>query len=178
MNKKVLLLFVTAMLSIMGAKADVIPSSYYSEPAAGTYYLYNVTAGKFLRTVGVSEKNYSLLDAPVAVTLTSKGETICNTSIYFNLASYIFTVHNLELEISLIFSISCIFLVILPYLVIVGYSYKLSFNLLAVYYFVGRLRIACSSLCGIISSCFGSCFCCSLSSWFLGLTTRSKTCHT
>ena len=77
MNKKVLLLFVTAMLSIMGAKADVIPSSYYSEPAAGTYYLYNVTAGKFLRTVGVSEKNYSLLDAPVAVTLTSKGETIC-----------------------------------------------------------------------------------------------------
>ena len=66
-----------ALLSVTGTKADVIPSSYYSEPAAGTYYIYNVTEGKFLRTVGVNENNYSLLDAPVAVTLTAKGETVC-----------------------------------------------------------------------------------------------------
>ena len=65
------------LLAVLGAKADVIPSSYYSEPAAGTYYIYNVTEGKFLRTVGVSENNYSLLDAPEAVTLTAKGETVC-----------------------------------------------------------------------------------------------------
>ena len=36
------------MLSVMGAKADVIPSSYYSEPAAGDFYLYNVTQQRFL----------------------------------------------------------------------------------------------------------------------------------
>jgi len=52
MKKKVLLFFVTAMLSIMGAKADVIPSSYYSEPAEGTFYLYNVTQEKFLCGTG------------------------------------------------------------------------------------------------------------------------------
>ncbi len=66
-----------ALVSVMGTKADVIPSNYYSEPAAGKYYIYNVTEGKFLRTAGVSENNYSLLDAPVAVTLTAKGETVC-----------------------------------------------------------------------------------------------------
>lgn len=52
MKKKVLLFFATAMLSIMGAKADVIPSSYYSEPAAGTFYLYNVTQDRFLCGTG------------------------------------------------------------------------------------------------------------------------------
>ena len=74
---KTITLVLMALLSVMGAKADVIPSSYYSEPASGTYYIYNVTEGKFLRTVGVSESTYSLLDAPVAVTLTAKGETTC-----------------------------------------------------------------------------------------------------
>ena len=77
MNKKVFTLFVMALLTGMEAKADVIPSSYYSEPAAGTYYIYNVTAEKFLRTASVNENNYSLLDAPVAITLTAKGETTC-----------------------------------------------------------------------------------------------------
>lgn len=60
MKKKVLLFFATAMLSIMGAKADVIPSSYYSEPAAGTFYLYNVTQEKFLCGTG----DPSLVSAP------------------------------------------------------------------------------------------------------------------
>lgn len=74
MNKKVLLLFVTAMLSIMGAKADVIPSSYYSEPAEGTFYIYNVTEGKFLMTAGISENNKTLQTNPQAVTLTGNGD--------------------------------------------------------------------------------------------------------
>lgn len=65
------------LLAVMGAKADVIPSTYYSEPAAGTFYIYNVAEGKFLRTAGVNENNYSLLDAPVAVTLTSASNVSC-----------------------------------------------------------------------------------------------------
>lgn len=77
MKKKTFTLMMMLLLSFVGVKADVIPSSYYSEPAAGTYYIYNVTKGKFLRTDGVNENNYSLLDAPVAVTLTAKGETVC-----------------------------------------------------------------------------------------------------
>lgn len=74
MKKKVLLFFAMAMLSVMGAKADVIPSSYYSEPAAGTFYLYNVTEDKFLMTAGISENNKALQTNPQAVTLTSNGD--------------------------------------------------------------------------------------------------------
>jgi len=74
MKKKLLLFFVTAMLSIMEAKADVIPSSYYSEPAAGTFYIYNVTEGKFLMTAGISENNKALQTTPKAVTLTNNGD--------------------------------------------------------------------------------------------------------
>lgn len=74
MKKKVLLFFVTTMLSIMGAKADVIPSSYYSEPAEGTYYIYNVTEGKFLMTAGINENNKALQTNPQAVALTSNGD--------------------------------------------------------------------------------------------------------
>ena len=77
MNKKTISLVMMLLLAVVGAKADVIPSTYYSEPEAGTYYIYNVTEGKFLRTVGVNENNYSLLDAPVAVTLIAKGEIDC-----------------------------------------------------------------------------------------------------
>ena len=68
MKKKLLLFFATAMLSIMGAKADVIPSSYYSEPVAGTFYLYNVTQNKFLCGTG----DPSLVSTPTnQVTLTA-----------------------------------------------------------------------------------------------------------
>jgi len=70
MKKKVLLFFVIAMLSIMGAKADVIPSSYYSEPAEGTFYLYNVTQEKFLNASG---ENTSLTTTPKLITLTASG---------------------------------------------------------------------------------------------------------
>lgn len=77
MNKKTFTLLLVTLLSVMGTKADVIPSEYYSTKGEGTFYIYNVTEGKFLRTVGVNENNYSLLDEPIAVTLTDKGETIC-----------------------------------------------------------------------------------------------------
>ena len=60
MKTKTLLFFVTALLSVIGAKADVIPSSYYSEPAEGTFYLYNVTQDKFLCGTG----DPSLVSAP------------------------------------------------------------------------------------------------------------------
>ena len=74
MKKKVLLFFAMAMLSIVGAWADVIPSSYYSEPAAGTFYLYNVTENKFLMTAGINENNKALQTNPQAITLTSNGD--------------------------------------------------------------------------------------------------------
>lgn len=74
MKKELFLMFVTAMLSVMGAKADVIPSSYYSEPAAGDFYLYNVTEDKFLMTAGISENNKVLQTNPQAITLTSNGD--------------------------------------------------------------------------------------------------------
>lgn len=71
MKKKVLLFFATAMLSIMGAKADVIPSSYYSEPAEGDFYLYNVNQGQFLDRLN---NNFpTLTSTPVKFTLAVNG---------------------------------------------------------------------------------------------------------
>lgn len=37
-----------ALISVFVVKANVIPSSYYSEVAAGEFYLYNVTQQQFL----------------------------------------------------------------------------------------------------------------------------------
>ena len=74
MNKKLLLFFVMATLSVIGAKADVIPSSYYSTVGEGTFYIYNVSESKFLMTAGISENNNALQTNPQAVTLTSNGD--------------------------------------------------------------------------------------------------------
>lgn len=73
MNKKTITLILMLLLAVLGVKADVIPSSYYSEPAEGTFYIYNVTEGKFLMTAGISENNNALQTNPQAVTLTSNG---------------------------------------------------------------------------------------------------------
>lgn len=62
MNKKTITLILTTLLAVMGVKADVIPSSYYSEPAAGTYYLYNITQEKFLCGTG----DPSLVETPTS----------------------------------------------------------------------------------------------------------------
>ena len=67
MKTKTLLFFVTALLSVMGAKADVIPSSYYSEPAEGTFYIYNVTQDKFLNA------SLDLVDNPTEIVFEDKG---------------------------------------------------------------------------------------------------------
>jgi hypothetical protein len=75
MKKKVLLFFATAMLSIMGAKADVIPSSYYQTVGEGTYLIYNINQDKFLKTAELHEDHHALLTTPQQITLTSDGST-------------------------------------------------------------------------------------------------------
>jgi hypothetical protein len=86
MNKKVFTFFMMAILSIMGAKADVIPSSYYSEPAAGDFYLYNVNQGQFLERLNSNFPGYRT--TPVAVTLASSNG---NYTIQFSDGMYLHT---------------------------------------------------------------------------------------
>ena len=43
-----LTLMLAVLLSSVSVRADVLPSNYYSEPEAGTFYLYNVAKGQFL----------------------------------------------------------------------------------------------------------------------------------
>ena len=78
--------FILALLSFMGAKADVIPSSYYSEPEAGTFYLYNVTQDKFLERLNNNFPGYRT--TPVAVTLASSNG---NYTIQFSDGMYLHT---------------------------------------------------------------------------------------
>ena len=70
MMKRLWLLFLT-LSAVITTRADVLPSSYYSEPAAGTYYLYNVAQGQFL--VRLSNNFPGLSNAPAEVKLTKKG---------------------------------------------------------------------------------------------------------
>lgn len=72
MKKIVFLMYVTAMLSTMGAKADVIPASYYSDVDEGSFYLYNVTQEMFLGMNGSGDP--ILGDAGTLMTLTADGE--------------------------------------------------------------------------------------------------------
>lgn len=72
--KKKITLVMMALLAVMGVKADVIPSSYYSTVGEGTFFIYNVTEGKFLMTIGISENYRDLQTRPQAVTLTSNGD--------------------------------------------------------------------------------------------------------
>lgn len=70
MNKKTITLVMMLLLSVMGVKADVIfpaSSEYYSEPAAGTYYLYNVDESKFMA-------NTDLIEIPMEITLEDAGD--------------------------------------------------------------------------------------------------------
>lgn len=59
------------LLAVLGVKADVIPSSYYSEPAEGDFYLYNVSQGKFLDRL--SSNFPTLTSTPVKFTLAVDG---------------------------------------------------------------------------------------------------------
>ena len=66
------LIFVLSMtLTVTSTYADVLPSDYYSEVSAGTYYLYNVEQTQFL--VRLSNNFPGLSNAPAEVTLTKKG---------------------------------------------------------------------------------------------------------
>ena len=68
--RRLWLLLVVAMTTI-GTQADVLPSSYYSEPGAGTFYLYNVATNQFLERLSTNFPNLST--APNEVKLTKKG---------------------------------------------------------------------------------------------------------
>ncbi len=65
------------------ASISTVPSIFFKEKGTGTYYIYNVKEGKFLRTQSISENNYSLLNEPVAVTLTSVSGTYKGGGDYF-----------------------------------------------------------------------------------------------
>lgn len=69
-SQRWILLLLVAFAALV-ARADVLPSSYYSEPGAGTYYLYNVANAQFL--VRLSNNFPGLSNAPAEVTLTKKG---------------------------------------------------------------------------------------------------------
>lgn len=65
------MLTVVAAITAITAWADILPSSYYSEPGAGNYYLYNVAQGKFLERL--SSNFPGLSAAPNEVKLNKKG---------------------------------------------------------------------------------------------------------
>ena len=74
MNTKMVrkLIFVLSMLlSALGTRADVLPSSNYAEVTAGTFYLYNVAQGQFM--VRLSNNFPGLSNSPVEVTLAKSG---------------------------------------------------------------------------------------------------------
>lgn len=86
MNKKTITLVMMLLLAVVGAKADVIPSSYYSEPAAGTFYFYNVNQGKYVERLGNNFPGYTT--APTVVTLT---KTANGYDIHFSDGKYLHT---------------------------------------------------------------------------------------
>lgn len=71
MNNRVLTFIFAALLSVVGAKADGIPSGYFSEVASGEFYLYNVTQQQFL--VRLSNNFPGLTNAPAEVKVTENG---------------------------------------------------------------------------------------------------------
>ena len=66
MIKRVQTFMFAVLLSVVGGKAEGIPSSYFSEVASGKFYLYNVTQQQFLVRLG---NNFpGLTNAPAEVT--------------------------------------------------------------------------------------------------------------
>lgn len=59
------------LLLVSPAKAEVIPSDYFSEVKSGTFYLYNVTQGKFLERL--SNNFPGLSSAPAEVKVAKNG---------------------------------------------------------------------------------------------------------
>ena len=65
------MLLLTMMFFTVKARADVLPSSYYSKVGTGTFYLYNVAHGQFL--VRLSNNFPGLSNGPAEVTLSKCG---------------------------------------------------------------------------------------------------------
>ena len=61
-------LLLNALISVFAVKAEVIPSAYYSEVAAGVFYLYNVSQQQFLTG------SPTMSATPVAMTLAEVNE--------------------------------------------------------------------------------------------------------
>ena len=73
MNKYRVTLFLMAVFFCLGIRADIIPSSFYSEPTAGEFYLYDTTTGTFMGgPTDIDLKKPSLSsEATTKVTLTA-----------------------------------------------------------------------------------------------------------
>ena len=71
MTKRVLTFIFAALLSVVGAKAAGISSSYFSEVASGEFYLYNVTQQQFM--VRLSNNFPGLTNAPAEVKVAKSG---------------------------------------------------------------------------------------------------------
>ena len=66
-----IVLFFSLFLSVMFVKADILSTSLYEDPKAGTYYLYNIEQGQFLQRL--SNNFPGLTSSPAEVVLTDKG---------------------------------------------------------------------------------------------------------
>ena len=71
MIKRVLTFVFAVLLSLVGVKAEGIPSSYFSEVVSGEFYLYNVRQQQFL--VRLSNNFPGLTNAPAEVKVTKNG---------------------------------------------------------------------------------------------------------
>ena len=63
-------------LSAITAWADILPSTYYSEPGAGTYYLYNVKLGQFMQRLSNNFPGQSSGPAEMTLAKSGNGYTI------------------------------------------------------------------------------------------------------
>ena len=69
-------LLLAALGILFGAKAETIPSGYYSTPEAGSFYLYNVSQGKFLERLNNNFPGLSTSPAEVTVAQSGNSYTI------------------------------------------------------------------------------------------------------
>ena len=69
-GRRRLLLLLSVLSYVVSVHADILPSRYYSDAGAGTFYLYNVANGQFL--VRLSNNFPALNSSPAEVKLTAK----------------------------------------------------------------------------------------------------------
>lgn len=64
------------LLLVSPTRAEVIPSDYFSEVKSGTFYLYNVTQGKFMERLSNNFPNLSAAPADIKVTKSGSAWTL------------------------------------------------------------------------------------------------------